>query len=117
MLVKDEKTLSHLGDLKETFQTLRKYNTKLNQANYTFRVSSRNFFDSLSHKEGSRPIQTIQSYHQHEAPRTIKEIQILTGRVSTLNKFVSKATDKCLPFFRVLKKEHSSGLLSVMRSL
>ena len=28
----------------------------------------------------------------------------MNGKVAALNKFVSKATDKCLPFFRVLKK-------------
>ena len=36
--------------------------------------------------------------------KTIKEVQRLTGRVAALNKFVSKATDKCLPFFKVLKQ-------------
>ena len=39
-----------------------------------------------------------------EPPRNIKEVQPLTGWVAALNKFVSKATDKCLPFFKVLKK-------------
>ena len=39
-----------------------------------------------------------------EPPKNIKEIQSLTGRVAVLNKFVSKATNKCLPFFKVLKK-------------
>ena len=39
-----------------------------------------------------------------EPPRNIKEVQSLTGRVVVLNRFVSKATDKCLPFFKVLKK-------------
>ena len=28
----------------------------------------------------------------------------MNGKVTALNRFVSKATDKCLPFFRVLKK-------------
>ena len=37
-------------------------------------------------------------------PRNIKEVQSLTGRVATLNRFVSKATNKCLPFFKILKK-------------
>ena len=34
----------------------------------------------------------------------IKEVQSLTGRVVALNRFVSKATDKCLPFFKILKQ-------------
>ena len=28
----------------------------------------------------------------------------MNGKVAALNRFVSKATDKCLPFFRVLRK-------------
>ena len=37
-------------------------------------------------------------------PRNIKEVQSLNDKVVTLNKFVSRATDKCLPFFCTLKK-------------
>ena len=32
-----------------------------------------------------------------------KEVQSLTGRVVALNRFISKAIDKCLPFFDSLK--------------
>ena len=39
-----------------------------------------------------------------EPPKNIKEVQSLTGQVAALNRFVSKATDKCLPFFKILKK-------------
>ena len=31
-------------------------------------------------------------------------MQSLTGKVVALNRFVSRATDKCMPFFKVLKK-------------
>ena len=34
----------------------------------------------------------------------MKAVQSLNGKVVALNRFVSKATDKCLPFFRVLRK-------------
>ena len=37
-------------------------------------------------------------------PQNIKEVQSLTGRVAALNRFISKAIDKCLPFFRILRK-------------
>ena len=36
--------------------------------------------------------------------RNVKEVQSLNGKVAALNRFVSRATDKCLPFFRTLKK-------------
>ena len=37
-------------------------------------------------------------------PKMVKEVQSLNGKITTLNGFVSRATDKCLPFFRVLKR-------------
>lgn len=36
--------------------------------------------------------------------KNTKEIQRLTGRVASLNRFVSKVVERCLPFFDVLKK-------------
>ena len=37
-------------------------------------------------------------------PSNIKDIQCLTRRIAALSRFVSKASDKCKPFFQVLKK-------------
>ena len=37
-------------------------------------------------------------------PKTVKEVQILNGKIAALNRFVSKATDKCLSFFRILRQ-------------
>ena len=34
----------------------------------------------------------------------VKAVQSLNGKVAALNRFVSKATDKCLPFFHVQRK-------------
>ena len=36
------------------------------------------------------------------SPKIVKEVQKLTGRVVALNRFISKATNKCLPFFKTL---------------
>ena len=38
------------------------------------------------------------------SPSGIKEVQRLTGRIDALSRFVSRASDKCQPFFQVLKK-------------
>ena len=38
------------------------------------------------------------------SPKTVKEVQKLTGRITALNRFVARATDKCLPFFKTLKQ-------------
>ena len=37
-------------------------------------------------------------------PRNVNEVQSLNGKIAALNRFVSRATDKCLPFFRTLKR-------------
>ena len=46
----------------------------------------------------------IQAILSMEPSKNVKEVQSLIGRVVALNKFVSKATNKCLPFFKVLRK-------------
>ncbi|XP_075658917.1 uncharacterized protein LOC142628761 [Castanea sativa] len=38
------------------------------------------------------------------SPKTVKEVQKLIERITALNRFVSKVTDKCLPFFKTLKQ-------------
>ena len=43
MLVKSKEEEDHLDDLKETFNTLRQYNIKLNPSKCAFRISSRKF--------------------------------------------------------------------------
>ena len=37
------------------------------------------------------------------SPSGIKEVQRLTGRIAALSRFVSRASDKCQPFFQILK--------------
>ena len=58
----------------------------------------------VSHRGIEVNLDKIQAILNIEPPRNIKEVQSLTGRVAALNRFVSKAIDKCLPFFKVLKK-------------
>ena len=98
MLVKSLDKEMHLDDLQETFNTLRRYNMKLNPSKCAFGVSSEKF---LGFMVSYRRIEAILDM---EPPRNIKEVQSLTGRVAALNRFISKATNKCLPFFKVLKK-------------
>ena len=105
MLVKSQDEESHLDDLQETFDTLQQYNMKLNPSKCAFRVSSGKFLGFMvSHRGIEANPDKIQAILDMKPPQNVKEVQSLTGRVATLNRFVSKATDKCLPFFKVLKK-------------
>jgi BarA-like signal transduction histidine kinase len=105
MLVKSKKDENHLADLKETFQALRRYNMKLNPAKCVFGVSSGKFlgFMVLQHGIEANP-DKIKAILEMSPPKTVKEVQSLTGKAAALNRFVSRSTDKCLPFFRTLSK-------------
>ncbi|XP_030955724.1 uncharacterized protein LOC115977839 [Quercus lobata] len=105
MFVKSIDEGSHLDDLQETFETLRRYKMKLNPSKCAFGVSSGKFLGFMVSPRGieANP-DKIQAILNMEPPKNIKEVQSLTGRVAALNRFVSKATDKCLPFFKVLRK-------------
>jgi len=46
----------------------------------------------------------IQAIIELASPKTVKEVQSLNDKVVALNRFISRAMDKCLPFFRTLKK-------------
>ena len=78
---------------------------KLNPNKCAFGVLSRKFLGFMvSHRGIEANPDKIQAILNMKPPQNIKEVQSLTGRVAALNRFVSKATDTCLPFFKVLKK-------------
>ena len=78
---------------------------KLNPSKCAFGVSSGKFLGFMVSYRGivTNP-DKIQAILNMKPPSNIKEVQSLTEQVATLNRFVSKATDKYLPFFKVLKK-------------
>jgi hypothetical protein len=105
MLVKSKEEDDHLHDLGETFKTLRKYQMKLNPSKCAFGVYSGKFLGFMVSQRGieANP-DKIKAILEMQPPKTTKEIQRLTGRVAALNRFMSRSTDKCLPFFKTLKK-------------
>ena len=105
MLVKSKEVESHLDYLEETFKTLRRYQMKLNPTKCVFGVSSGKFLGYMVSQQGIEAnLQKVKAILKMTSPRNIKEVQRLTGRVAALNHFVSRATDKCLPFFKTLKQ-------------
>ncbi|KAI5338915.1 hypothetical protein L3X38_018187 [Prunus dulcis] len=105
MLVKAPKRADHIGNLAESFSLLRQYRMKLNPSKCTFGVSSGRFLGYLVTQRGieAHPRQ-IKAILGMKSPSTMKEIQSLTGRAAALNRFLSRSTDKCRPFFKALKK-------------
>ena len=105
MLVKSVCENKHLNDLQETFNTLRSYNMKLNPSKCVFGVTVGKFLGFMVSQRGIKVNpEKVRAILELEPPRTMKAVQSLNGKIAALNRFVSKATNKCLPFFRVLKK-------------
>ena len=104
MLVKSKEEEDHLDDLRETFNTFRQYSMKLNPIKCAFGLSSKKSLRFMVSQRGIEAnLEKTRAILKMSSPKTIKEVQSLTGRVAALNKFVS-ATDKCFPFFKTLKQ-------------
>ncbi|KAI5335008.1 hypothetical protein L3X38_025141 [Prunus dulcis] len=109
MLVKSRMAEEHLHNLALMFGILKDYRMRLNPTKCAFGVSSGKFLGFMVSQRGieANP-EKIKAIINMERPKTYKDIQSLTGRVATLTRFISKATDKCVPFFKALKggKQH-----------
>ena len=78
---------------------------KLNPAKCAFGVSAGKFLGFIVNNRGieANP-DKIKVVLDMFPPSSVKDIQRLTGRIVALSRFVSRASDKCRPFFQVLKK-------------
>ncbi|KAK0590511.1 hypothetical protein LWI29_028201 [Acer saccharum] len=105
MLTKSITADKHIDDLKETFDVLVRYGMKLNPAKCVFGVPSGRFLGYQMHQRGIEVnSEEIQALAKMVSPRTLKDVQRLTGCLASLSRFITKSTDRCLPFFKALKK-------------
>ncbi|KAL0420885.1 UNVERIFIED_CONTAM: hypothetical protein Slati_3111400 [Sesamum latifolium] len=105
MLVKNKEAGGHVVDLEETFSVLRKYRLKLNTAKCSFGVWGGRFLGFMVTQRGivANPLK-IKAILVMKAPTNVNEVQRLTKRIAALSRFISKASEKSLPFFKVLRK-------------
>ena len=105
MLVKSLEKVDHVKHLREAFEVLREHKMMLNPSKCAFGVGSGKFLGIMVSKRGieANP-NKIKAIMDMEAPRCIKDVQRLTGRLAALGRFISKSGEKCLPFFKTIKK-------------
>ncbi|XP_024010357.1 uncharacterized protein LOC112085378 [Eutrema salsugineum] len=104
MLVKSLKEEDYVAHLRECFEQLNKHDMKLNPAKCRFAVTSGEFLGYLvTHRGIEANPKQIKALIEMPSPRTKCEVQRLTGRVAALNRFISRSTDKCLPFYDTLR--------------
>ena len=78
---------------------------KLNLTKCAFGVSTGKFLGFIVNSRGieANP-DKIKVVLDMQPPSNTKEIKRLTGRIAALSRFVSRSSDKCQPFFQILKK-------------
>ncbi|XP_012838229.1 PREDICTED: uncharacterized protein LOC105958770 [Erythranthe guttata] len=105
MLVKSKEARTHLEDLEETFHTLRQYGMKLNPNKCAFGVQTGKFFGYMVTERGVEVNpEKVQAVINMKAPRSIKEVQTLAGRITALSRFISRSGEASYPFFKILRK-------------
>jgi hypothetical protein len=105
MVVKSILAKDYLSDLRAVFNTLRRHRLKLNASKCAFGIGSEKFLGFMVTQRGieanSDQITTILNL---KPPKTIREVQRLTGMAAALNCFISRSAKKCRPFFDLIKK-------------
>ena len=105
MVVKSKREIQHVDDLKEVFKVLRRHKLRLNADKCSFAVGAGKFLGYLITNRGIEvnPNQ-IEVVKCLKPPSNPKEVQVLTGMLPALNRFISKFADRCHPFYQLLKK-------------
>ena len=104
MLVKSLHANDHVSHLEKCFARLNSHNMKLNPDKCRFAVASSEFLGYMVTYRGieANPKQ-IDALIGMASPKNKRQVQRLTGRVAAVNRFFSRLTDKCLPFYDVLR--------------
>ncbi|XP_024009949.1 uncharacterized protein LOC112085152 [Eutrema salsugineum] len=97
MLVKSLIASDHVGHLRTCFDILDQYGMKLNPTKLWFLgyIVTRQGIEANSKQ--------IAAILELPSPTTKREVQRLTGRIAALNRFISRSTDKFLPFYQLLR--------------
>ena len=73
---------------------------RLNSTKCIFGVSSSKFLGFMVSQWGIEAnLEKVKAILDMTSLRSVKEVQRLTGRITALNRFISRATDKCLLVF------------------
>ncbi|XP_073020195.1 uncharacterized protein [Primulina eburnea] len=110
ILVKSRAYPDFIPDLEETFSTLREYGVKLNPAKCTFGVKSGKFLGFMVTERGIEVNpEKVRSITEMTSPKSIKDVQRLTGKIAALSRFISRSTHRSYPFFQALRRAQKFG--------
>jgi hypothetical protein len=102
IVVKSVQRRDHISDLAETIANLRAANLRLNPEKCVFGIHKKKVLGSLVSTKGieANP-DKIKALIEMQDPVSMKDVQKLTGRVATLNRFVPMAAEKVCHSFKL----------------
>lgn len=97
-----------MQNLEEVFNRLRIFGLRLNPEKCLFGVSSGKILEHIVQKKGisANPKQT-KAILGMRSPETVKDIQVLSGKIAALHQFISRSSDKVQPFIAMLKGQRN----------
>ena len=105
MVVKSKIVSEHVGDLTNIFEILRRHKLRLNASKCSFGVGSGKFLGYMvTHRGIEVNPDQVKAINSFQPPRNPKDVQKLTGMTAALNRFISRSTDRCRPFFLLMNK-------------
>ena len=100
MVVKSKVVSEHIGDLGNIFEILRKHKLCLNASKCSFGVGSGKFLGYMVTHQGIEVnTNQIKAINSLQPPRNPREVHKLIGMTTAWNRFISRSTDRCKPFF------------------
>nr|GEW56895.1 reverse transcriptase domain-containing protein [Tanacetum cinerariifolium] len=104
MVIKSMTEQDTIMDIAETFDNLRKINMKLKPLKCSFGIGEGKIQGYMVTLEGIRvnPKKT-KAIADMQSPKTLKEMQSLSRKLATLNRFLSRSAERSFPFFETLK--------------
>ena len=105
MVVKSKLESEHINNLGNIFEILRRHKLQLNASKCYFGFGSGKFIGYMvTHCGIEANLDQIKAINNLQPPQNPKEVQKLTGMTAALNRFISRSTDRCRPFFWLLNK-------------
>jgi len=105
MVVKLTKEEDHQNNLNKVFDLLRRHDIRLNPEKCSFGVQAGKCLGFMLTRRGIEVNpEKCKAIMDMRSPVNAKEVQKLTGRISSLARFLSCSADKNLPFFQLLRK-------------
>ncbi|GAA0165832.1 hypothetical protein LIER_21130 [Lithospermum erythrorhizon] len=109
MLIQIREAKDHEVNLRESFENLRRKKLRIYPDKCVFGVTSEKFLGYMISQRGiERNPDKIDAVEALQSPKTQKDAQHLTSRIAAMTKFISRAGDQSLPFFKAIKKEKES---------